>query len=151
MSRPQQRLEEAQILSVVSRSAPAEQLEDAEAEYYLRRAEALRLALVGNADGAQRELARLWSPRTRAVEMMSDVAWVHLLSGAPERALAMLSMAVRGVDEIPLVTRRALAACVHANRGLVLRALRVAVSSGRARDRIGAAHAVLRTVASRER
>ena len=89
----EQRRDEAHILHVVSRSAPTEHLEDAEAQYYIRRGEALRLALVGNPEEALLELAGLWSPQTPAVEMMSDVAWVHLLSGAPEQALTMLSVA----------------------------------------------------------
>jgi len=149
VGRPQQRRDEAQILDVVSRSAPAEDLEDAEAEYYLRRSEALRLALVGNPDAALRELDRLWSPRTPAVEMMSDVAWVRLLSGEPDRALRMLSLAVRGVDAIPMVTRRALLGCVHTDRSLSLRAIRIALRTGRVRERVGIAYAVIRTLTSR--
>jgi hypothetical protein len=151
VARRRNHLGEAHILNIVSRSAPTEQLEDAEAEYYVRRTEALRLALVGDADAALRELDRLWTPQTPPVEMMSDVAWVYVLSGAPERALTMLSVAVRGVDAIPAVTRRALAACVHADRSLWLRAIGVAVRGGRLRDRVGAVYAVLRTVASRAR
>jgi len=151
VARPEQRRDEAHILDVVSRSAPTEHLEDAEAQYYIRRGEALRLALVGNPEEALVELAGLWGPQTPAVEMMSDVAWVHLLSGAPEQALTMLSMAVRGVDAIPMVTRRALAGCVHADPSLSLRAIRIAISRGRLRDRISATYAVVRTLTSRGR
>ena len=137
------------ILHVVSGAAPTEPLADAEAEHYLRRAEALRLALTGDSRAALRELDRLWTASTTPVEMMSDVAWVYVLARQPDRALRMVAVAARSAEAIPPVLRRALAASVHAQPSLAPRAFAVALRRGPARDRVKSVAAVARALAGR--
>ena len=78
-----------------------------------------------------------------ATEAGADVAWVHLLAGNPNSALAMLTIVTRRQRRVTRRVRELIAACVSLDRALWMKALAVCLAGGSALDRIRAALTVV--------
>jgi hypothetical protein len=80
---------------------------------------------------------------TSTTEAGTDVAWLHLLAGNPDSALAMLSIVTRRQRRMTRRVRALIAACVSLDRALWIRALTVCLARGSTLDRVRAAAAVV--------
>ena len=119
----------------------------AASSYEHRRLLAFSLAGEGDVGAALGELAEASRAEWPVLEAYAaDVACVHLISGAPRRALAALSLGARGGERLPRLNRALIALCVEADRSLWRRAIATTFEGGRVTDRARAVLGVVRAM-----